>query len=233
MVNWSPPERPAVYAERALLTSILDGTYPAGSPLPGERDLAARLGVTRPTLRETLQRLARDGWLTIRQGKATLVNDYWREGGLKVLDALVEHDKALPADFIPHLLEVRLALAPAYARAAVEHCASQVTGLLARAAALSDTPDAYAAFDWALHHTLTIASGNPVYTLILNGFAGFYEQMARQYFARPLARTASRAFYSALQGAAEAGDSERAEEITRSMMGKSITLWRELNGQES
>ena len=44
MTNWSAPQRPAVHAEQALLTAILDGTYPPGATLPGERELAARRG---------------------------------------------------------------------------------------------------------------------------------------------------------------------------------------------
>jgi DNA-binding FadR family transcriptional regulator len=36
-------------------------------------------------------------------------------------------------------------------------------------AVLDDTPEAFASFDWTLHHILTVASGNPAYTLILNG----------------------------------------------------------------
>jgi GntR family transcriptional regulator, negative regulator for fad regulon and positive regulator of fabA len=225
MPRWPAPQRPAAHAEQALLTDILDGTYPPGSALPAERDLAGRLGVTRPTLRETLQRLARDGWLTIRQGKPTLVNDYWREGGLKVLEALVCYGNRLPADFVPHLLQVRLDLAPAYTRAAVQRAASQVADVLAHAADLHDTPEAFATYDWTLHRTLTIASGNPVYTLILNGFAGFYEQMARLYFDRPEARTASRAFYAALLVAARANDATHAGEICEIVMRQSIELW--------
>lgn len=231
MPNWSPPKRPAAHAEEALLTAIMDGTYPPGSTLPGERHLAARLGVTRPTLRETLQRLAREGWLTIQQGKATLVNDFWREGGLGVLGALVRYSRRLPPDFVPNLLEVRLALAPAYARAAVERDAEEVVALLAGHAVLEDTPQALAAFDWDLHHCLTLASGNPVYTLILNGFADFYVQMAARYFAPPEARAASRAFYQALLGAARRGDAGAAERITQEVMEESIAYWHQVQGE--
>jgi GntR family negative regulator for fad regulon and positive regulator of fabA len=227
MNNWSAPQRPAAYAEETLVAAILDGTYSPGSTLPGERDLAAQLGVTRPTLREALQRLACDGWLTIQQGKATVVNDYWREGGLGVLGALVRYGQQLPADFIPNLLEVRLALAPAYTRAAVDRAAEAVAGCLARTATLTDSPQAFAAFDWTLHHTLTVTSGNPVYTLILNGFAGFYEDVAHLYFTPPAARATSRAFYAALLDAARHGDSAAAEQITRSVMEESIRLWQE------
>lgn len=226
MANWSAPQRPAEYAEQALVTAILDGTYAPGSTLPGERDLAAQLGVTRPTLRETLQRLACEGWLTIRQGKSTRVNDFWQEGGLRVLGALVRYDQQ-PPDFVPNLLEVRLALAPAYAGAAVARGVEMVVACLADHADLDDTPEAFATFDWTLHHTLTVASGNPIYTLILNGFAGFYEQMARLYFAQEQARASSRDFYAALWAAARRNDAAEAERITRSVMQESITLWRQ------
>ena len=63
MNEWLAPARPRAHAESVLLAAILDGTFPPGTTLPGERTLAAQLGVTRPTLREALQRLARDGWL--------------------------------------------------------------------------------------------------------------------------------------------------------------------------
>lgn len=49
--------RPSEHAESALVTAILDGEFPPGSALPGERVLAGQLGVTRPTLREAIQRL--------------------------------------------------------------------------------------------------------------------------------------------------------------------------------
>jgi len=231
MPFWRRPQQPAAYAEQALVAAILDGTYPPGSTLPGERDLAAQLGVTRPTLREALQRLGRDGWLAINQGKPTRVNDFWREGGLNVLSALVHSGRPLPPDFITQLLEVRLAMAPAYARAAVERAAADVAACLARAEALPDSPAALASFDWALHHMLTVASGNPIYTLILNGFAGFYEEMARIYFARPEARAASRAFYATLLSTAQRGDAPAAEQVTREMMERSIAEWKKASGQ--
>ena len=150
MPNWSAPQRPAAYAEQSLVSAILDGTYPPGSTLPGERELARQLGVTRPTLRETLQRLECEGWMTIRQGKSTRVNDIWREGGLTVLSALVRYSDQLPPNFVPNLLEVRLALAPAYTRAAVERSATTVAAFLEGYSELDDSPEAFAAFDWAL-----------------------------------------------------------------------------------
>jgi GntR family negative regulator for fad regulon and positive regulator of fabA len=222
----SAPARPVVHAEQALIQAILDGSYPPGSPLPAERELAVRLGVTRPTLREALQRLARDGWLTIRQGKPTQVNDFWREGGLNILGALASYGQHLPPEVVVSLLEVRLALAPAYIGAAVQHAPAAAAALLQDAPAPDDPPARYAEFDWRLHRGLALASGNPIYPLILNGFAGIYGQMAQRYFAPPEARARSLAFYTALRQTAQAGDSAEAARLSQAVMRDSIDLWR-------
>lgn len=226
MNNWSAPQRPNTYAEQMLLSAILDGTFEPGSTLPGERTLAAELGVTRPTLREAIQRLARDGWLTVRQGKSTVVNDYWRDGGLNVLNTLVHHGNNLPPGFVTNLLEVRLQLAPAYTRAAVEREAKTVAAFLDGRRSLLDDPAAYADYDWRLHRQLTFLSGNPIYTLILNGFGDFYQQLAQIYFMPSEARARSRNFYDALAQTAADNDPERAEKISRETMLDSIARWR-------
>jgi GntR family negative regulator for fad regulon and positive regulator of fabA len=225
MNGWSAPQKPIVYVERALVTAILDGTYPPGFSLPAERELAASLGVTRPTLREALRRLESDGWLWVAQGKPTRVKDFMREGGLNLLGDLVRYSKELPEGFVPNLLEVRLAMAPAYARQAVSRNAKAVKVFLQEYTSLEDTPDAYAAFDWRLHVTLTVASENPIYTLILNGFSGFYEQMARVYFNNIEARRSSQNYYKALLDVTEHGDAENAGQITRRVMQESLDLW--------
>jgi GntR family transcriptional regulator, negative regulator for fad regulon and positive regulator of fabA len=210
----SLPLRPMAHAEQALLAAILEGIFPPGSTLPAERELCAQLGVTRPTLREVLRRLESDGWLLIQQGKPTRVKNFWQEGGLNVLSSLVRHSPELPPEFIPNLLEVRLAMAPAYTRAAVEKAPQQAAACLEFTANLEDLPETYAAFDWKLHSTLTLLSGNPIFTLILNGFAGFYEQMACLYFSLPKARQASLTYYVGLKDAASRPDGILAERLT-------------------
>jgi GntR family negative regulator for fad regulon and positive regulator of fabA len=221
------PQRPLEYAEETLVSRILDGTFPVGSTLPGERDLATQIGVTRPTLREALRRLERDGWLTIQQGKATQVNDYWREGGLNVIATLVRHSPQLPENFIPNLLQIRQDMAPSYIATAVDRAPTEVTQLLANGLSLPDTPLAFAHYDWQMHHTLTVLSGNPIYTLILNGFVGFYEQMALFYFNDSQARASSRQFYRDMLTCAQTGDATTAYAIGQSMMETSIRLWEE------
>jgi GntR family transcriptional regulator, negative regulator for fad regulon and positive regulator of fabA len=227
--DWTAPAKPAEITYERLIEAILDRTFPANSTLPAERQLADRMGVTRSTLREALQRLASEGWIDIQQGKPTRIRDIWTEGNLTILAALVNHETLLPPSFVLHLLSVREALAPIYTAEAVLHNASAVEKFLSDLLRdLIDSPDAYAAADWNLHHRLTVLSTNPVYTLILNGFAGFYEQMALLYFSRAESRSTSHQFYEELRRAAAADDPARARTITLTIMRHSIDLWRKL-----
>lgn len=235
--RWDAVPKPAELTETRLIEAILDGHFPVGSHLPAERELAVQLGVTRPTLREALQRLARDGWIEIRHGRHTRVRNYWREGNLGVLGTIARHKNHAPPDFVPNLLEVRISLAPAYTRAAVERKPDHVADLLSNYTTLEDAPQTFATADWDLHRQLTIDSGNPVFTLILNGFSDLYGNMALIYFSLVEARARSRVFYQDLRDAALSNDPEAAESVTRQMMIESLDLWQvaveNLGGGES
>ncbi|GHC23678.1 transcriptional regulator [Kushneria pakistanensis] len=56
-----------------LQSMILEGTLKAGERLPAERVLAEQFGVSRPSLREAIQRLVARGLLSSRQGGGTYV----------------------------------------------------------------------------------------------------------------------------------------------------------------
>lgn len=228
-MDWSEPKRPIEHAQELLVKAIMRGQFPPDSTLPAERGLAEQLGITRPTLREALRRLESDGWLDVQQGKSTRVKNIWTEGGLNVLSSIVKYSDQLPLEFVTNLLKVRLDLAPTYTAQAIENAPTDVLNLLQNHPVLGDSPDDFATYDWQLHHTLTIASGNPVYTLILNGFTGFYEQMARFYFVQTEARESSQHFYATLLQMTQAGDSDSAMTLTRTVMTQSISLWESAN----
>lgn len=228
VLKWQTPPKPAAYAESQLIKAILNEHFPVGSFLPAERELAAQLGVTRPTLREALQRMTRDGWIEIRHGRQTRVCDFWREGNLGVLASVVKYVNHLPEDLVKNLLVVRLQIAPAYIRLAVENAPEEVRSLLRIHETLEDTPADFARTDWEIHHRLTIFSGNPIFTLILNGFADFYQTVARLYFQQAYFRRHTLTFYAEIQAAASDHDGVRAEAITRQSMRDSIQLWQKI-----
>jgi GntR family negative regulator for fad regulon and positive regulator of fabA len=224
-MQWEAPPRVTDLTETRLIEAILQGHFAVNSSLPSERDLAVQLGVTRPTLREALQRLARDGWIDIHQGRQTRVRNYWQEGNLGVLSAIASHKDSIPPEFVPNLLAVRALLAPAYTHAALTRQPSQIRLLLEGYLDLPDTPQDFTQADWELHRQLTIASGNPVFTLILNGFTILFHEMAPIYFALAEARDHSRSFYRDLLTAAAAEDPDAAEVITRKVMHATLDLW--------
>lgn len=228
-MNWDTPLKPTELAENRLVSAIIDGHFPINTNLPAERDLAEQLGVTRPTLREALQRIARDGWIEIHHGKPTRVRDYWIEGNLAVLSTIAAHTQKIPPGFISHLLEVRLLLAPTYTRQAIELYPDIMTSLLKEVQDLPDTAEAFAEADWKLHYSLTTHCGNPVFTLMLNGFSGLYQLMGLTYFSSESSRNHSRTYYRMLFKAARAGEPDAAEAVTRRVMQDSLNLWLQAN----
>lgn len=59
--------------EDTLVQRIAGGALPAGSQLPSEESLIAEFGVSRTTIRTTVQRLIQQGLVEIRRGKGTFV----------------------------------------------------------------------------------------------------------------------------------------------------------------
>lgn len=168
-MDWQSVQKPAEIAESRLLEAILSGNFPVNDNLPGERELAEQIGVTRPTLREALQRLARDGWLDIQHGKPTRVRDYWREGGLAVLAVLAQTPAGRSPDFVTHLLEFRVLLAPAYTRQALKSAPGEVAALLETYDRLEDNPSVFSRVDWEPPHS-------PDLTGIQSNFPFFVQQ---------------------------------------------------------
>jgi GntR family transcriptional regulator len=64
-----------VQIAEGLLDQIESGELPPGSRLPSERELSARLGVNRMTLRQALDVVSRQGLLDRRQGDGTYISE--------------------------------------------------------------------------------------------------------------------------------------------------------------
>jgi GntR family negative regulator for fad regulon and positive regulator of fabA len=227
-MDWQPVKKPAEMTESRLLDAILSGHFPINSNLPNERELAEQIGVTRPTLREALQRLARDGWLDIQHGKQTRVRDYWREGGLAVLAVLAQTPASQSPGFVTHLLELRVLLAPAYTRQALESAPGEVAALLESYDRLEDNPSVFARADWELHIRLTQLAPNPIFRFLFNGFQKLSIPVGEQYFTYPECRQHSRRFYTELLNCARSGAAFDAETLTRRIMEESLALWQKM-----
>lgn len=225
-MQWDQPEKPAELAEQRIIKAILDGVFPINSFLPSERELSTRIGVTRPTLREALQRLSRDGWIEIHQGKQTRVRDIWSEGNMNVLSSLSKYPEHLTQNFVENLLQIRYLLCPTYSLLAIKHNPDEVINYLNMKPEISDLPEIYSVYDFNLHLKLTQSSGNPIFTLILNGFKELFTQKAVIYFQDERARIYSYNFYIDLHKAFLDQKPEIVFDLTEKVMKDSISFWK-------
>ena len=99
-----PVMRPRLYEVivEQLCAHIADNEMAPGDRLPAERELAAKLGVSRASLSQALVALEVQGVLSVRHGDGAVIRRPAEEGAVK---ALREH-----ADRLPDIIEAREAL---------------------------------------------------------------------------------------------------------------------------
>lgn len=218
-------QSPAALAEEYIIKSIWEKVYPAGSDLPAERELANKIGITRTTLREVLQRLAREGWVTIQHGKLTKVNDIWEVGGPNIISTIIRLDKSYLPTIIANVVSLRTRMAESYIPEAIKNAPLQCVPFFEPLATLEDTAETYAAFDYTLFRQFTFVANKPVYALILNSFKTMYHQVASLFFADPKYRQLSLAFYHELLTACEQQDYLRAVKAMEQNHRSSREIW--------
>ncbi|MFY8298203.1 fatty acid metabolism transcriptional regulator FadR [Pseudoalteromonas sp. SS15] len=221
---------PAGFAEEYIVESIWNGEFPPGSILPAERELSELIGVTRTTLREVLQRLARDGWLTIQHGKPTRVNNFWETSGLNILETLARLDEDKMPELTDQLLSARTNISAIYTRAAIKVNPQAVIETLEKSKDLEDNAQAFADFDYQVHHQLALAGNNRIYVLVLNGFKGLYSKIGGHYFSDPRTRALAKQFYLDLIALAEKGDFDGSISLLRKYGHQSGEIWQQIRG---
>ncbi|MDR0807460.1 MAG: fatty acid metabolism transcriptional regulator FadR [Enterobacteriaceae bacterium] len=218
-------QSPAGFAEEYLIESIWNNRFPPGTILPAERELSELIGVTRTTLREVLQRLARDGWLTIQHGKSTKVNNFWETSSLSLLETLARLDHDHVPQLIENLLAVRTNVASIFIRLAVRQNPEKAREVLAQAENCEENPETFTELDYNIFRGLAFASGNPIYGLIFNGIKGLYMRVGRYYFADPEARQLALNFYRKLSDICQEKMPDQVMECVRHYGKASGAIW--------
>ena len=90
-----------------LESRILEGSLKPGDRLPPERDLAAQLGVSRPPLREAIQKLVSKGLVVTRHGVGTIVTDRLEAPFVDSWQEMLKAHPTLQSDMLEfrHILE--------------------------------------------------------------------------------------------------------------------------------
>ncbi len=170
---------------------ILSGQFKIGQKLPSERELALRLGVSRPVVHNGLVDLEAKGLITLMPRVGAVVNDYRREGSLALLNSLVAYQQGrLETDLQESLLDTRRLFEVENARLAALHRETEHLNALEEVIAREARAPGHdvtrlTALDFEFHHLLALASGNRIYPLLLNSFKQVYINLAAQFFEEP------------------------------------------------
>lgn len=116
-----------------IAAEVVRGDVLVGESLPSERRLAEVLGVSRPSVREALKRLAHAGLVTVRQGDATTVRDFRRTAGMDLLPQLLMPGGKVDLRTARSVMETRLHVGPFVARLAAERGAGDLEPALTAA----------------------------------------------------------------------------------------------------
>jgi len=200
-----------------VLAEVVDGEIPVGDPLPSERRLAEVLGVSRPAVREALQRMAQTGLVQVRQGGATTVRNYRKYAGLDLLPHLLVRQGDLDPAVARSILEARLAVGPSVAALAATRggptLAASLTEITDRLAATDDGPagdverQLHALEFW---DQVVDAADSLVFRLMFNSLRAAYEpalEALAPVMAEEVGQTGA---YVLLTAAIAAGDPETA-----------------------
>jgi GntR family transcriptional repressor for pyruvate dehydrogenase complex len=141
---------------------ILDGTFPPDQPLPSERTLAERFGVSRGSIRDAFRTLETIGLLVTRHGQGT----FPRELDVEQLVAPLSSVLSYRQDLQDELMDVRRMFEPAVARVAAARITDADLAALDRLLDLQrkklKTGRSAIAEDTAFHEVLARATRNRV-----------------------------------------------------------------------
>ncbi len=203
------PEKLSHAVVRQIEQLILRGILRPGERLPAERELAERLAVSRPSLREALAQLQTSGLLSARPGAGVYVADVLGSAFAPALIALFSrHDEAV-FDYLSFRRDMEGLAAERAARLASDTDLAVVRTVFAKmeAAHLKRSPEDEAQLDAQFHMAIIEASHNVVmlhmmrsmYDLLRGGVFYNRQVMFRQRTTRTALLDQHRAINAALQ----------------------------------
>ncbi|CAL9358720.1 FCD domain-containing protein [Streptomyces sp. Tu 3180] len=154
-----------------ITAMIREGLLEPGQRLPTERDLAARLGISRSSMREAIRALTVLGVLEARHGSGVYVTRL--EAGDLLENFGVVADLSRGPRLV-ELLEVRRVLeSTATALAAARITPDRLAEVARHLAAMdaTDDPEEFLAHDLAFHREIARAAGNGTMAAILEGLS--------------------------------------------------------------
>jgi GntR family transcriptional regulator, transcriptional repressor for pyruvate dehydrogenase complex len=200
-----PVSRPRLYQKlvEALLAHVSEEGLRPGQRLPTERDLAARLGVSRASVAQAVVALEVQGILSVRQGDGIYL--------LRQADPTESTRELIKRrQRLPEILEAREALeVKITSLAAQRHTAADLAAIDAAldtmAAQIAAGDHGYDG-DLRFHEAVTAAAHNPVLSSLMSQLAGPIAETRRESLAQPGRPQQSLASHQDIAKAIRTGD---------------------------
>ena len=205
----------------ARLRCFIDaGSYAPGDRLPSEREMIAKVGLRRITLRKALDALERDGAIWRHVGKGTFVAQPSNTDSVGVIATLKQ--KMTPV----RMVQARLCIEPSVAREAAIHASREAIARInfAKDSAKAATNWAdYEAQDDAFHRAVAEASDNTLLLLLFDQLNHVRRAVADNEVVRrsnrPPCEHSSFAEHESIAQAIEARDPAAAQKAMRAHIG--------------
>jgi GntR family transcriptional repressor for pyruvate dehydrogenase complex len=197
-----------------LEAEVLSGGLEPGAKLPSERELALRLGVSRPLVREALRSLVERGLVEISPGRGTFVTAGTSASAARPLGSHYLRQKVTPY----HLIEVRTIIEPAAARLAAERATDAEIAALGHAVEQVGTVESVldrARWDITLHALVARMSHNPVIETTFESIATLVFELMLRSHSDPKVMAVTTPFHEAVYAAIRDRDPDRAYEAMR------------------
>jgi DNA-binding FadR family transcriptional regulator len=213
-----------------LVRAIHAGDFPIGGRLPGERELSAIFGVTRPVIREALQSLERLGAVRIAQGERAEVVQVTPDLIVEKFTQSVRILIATDADALEHFKEARLVAECGIARLAAER--ANEANLRSLRKILADQREAksqrqhFIALDGEFHAGLARLAANPLFTAVIRGIFNWLSGYHVASVSMPGREDLTLSEHAIILDAVAAQDPEAAENAMRRHLTRASDLYR-------
>ena len=147
---------------------IASGALSPGDRLPPERELAAKFGVGRSSLRDAIRTLEVMGIVESRHGSGTVVRDLSTDALVVPLASVLAHKRGLVAELLDVRRMIEPALAARAAANATEEELSRLEDILRRQAEKVRRGEPSIEEDSEFHYTIALAARNSVVLKVLD-----------------------------------------------------------------
>ena len=179
------PKQVADQLQRLILTDSLR----PGDKLPGERELAERMGVSRTVVREAIRVLSDRGLVKVKSGCGTYVRQLSHKDAASSIELFLKqrHSSQSFQDVaeVRRMIEVEAA-GLAAERASEKDCAAMEAAIQGMASATQD-PNRYTEHDVAFHSAVVDATHNDLINVLLGPISDLLTEMVRVSLGAPRA----------------------------------------------